>query len=219
MTENNSDPIKSVAVLGGDMRFGYLANLFAKDGFETYAAALDDCPVLDESVQKTGVSEAVENAGLVILPLPSGKNSPLLAAPLAASPLPLAEVFTSARAGQIILGGQLGEKLIAAASLRKILLVDYLKREEMCILNAIPTCEGALEIALGKTEHTLFGSRCLVAGYGRLGRLLASMLRDLGARVAVFARRLPDFAWIKANRLQPLDKAGLEEKIGKMDII
>jgi len=117
------------------------------------------------------------------------------------------------------LGGRLSKKLIEAAGFRKIKLIDYLEREELSVLNAIPTCEGALEIALRETEHTIFGSRCLVAGYGRLGKVLANMLRDLGANVSVMARKHSDFAWIKVNRLTPVLQETLTDCVEAFELI
>ena len=38
--------------------------------------------------------------------------------------------------------------------------------------NDVPTSEGALQLAMEQTEHTLQGASCLVIGYGRIGALL-----------------------------------------------
>ena len=42
------------------------------------------------------------------------------------------------------------------------------------------------------TDRTLHGSRCLIIGYGRIGRLLADRLLSLGAEVTVSARKYGD---------------------------
>ena len=44
---------------------------------------------------------------------------------------------------------------------------------------------------------TINGSNCLVAGYGRIGKVLAWMLRGIGAKVTVSARRTSDLAWVE----------------------
>lgn len=64
--------------------------------------------------------------------------------------------------------------------------------------NAVPTVEGAIQIAMEELSVTLHGARALVVGYGRLGKLLAHRLAGLGARVSVAARRYADLAWIEA---------------------
>ena len=75
---------------------------------------------------------------------------------------------------------------------------DYFAREELAVRNAVPTAEGAIQIAMEELGTTLFGARVLVIGYGRIGRLLAHRLKGLGARVTVSARKYEDLAWIEA---------------------
>ena len=64
--------------------------------------------------------------------------------------------------------------------------------------NALPTAEGAIQIALEELPITLHGARVLVIGYGRLGRALAPRLAGLGARVSVSARKCADLAWVES---------------------
>ena len=72
---------------------------------------------------------------------------------------------------------------------RDLVLRDYFAREELAVLNAIPTAEGAIQIAMEELPITLHDARVLVVGCGRLGKALAPRLRALGARVWVSARR------------------------------
>ena len=72
---------------------------------------------------------------------------------------------------------------------RGLLLRDYFAREELAILNAVPTAEGAIQIAMEELPITLHEARVLVVGFGRVGRALAPRLQALGARVTVAARR------------------------------
>ena len=65
--------------------------------------------------------------------------------------------------------------------------------------DAVPTAEGAIQIALEELPITLQGARVLVIGYGRLGRTLAPRLAGLGARVSVSAHLRADLAWIEAE--------------------
>ena len=207
------------AIVGGDSRLGYLANLLSDAGFAVTSAALENCPVLSEKIARSTVIDAVSAADMVILPLPASADGISLFAPFSFAPIFLSEIFAAAVKGQLILGGKLSKKLIDAVSFRKIELIDYFDREELGILNAIPTCEGALEIALRETTHCVFGSQCLVAGYGRIGKLLANNLRDMGAYVTVAARKYADFAWIEANRMRHIHIGGLQGEIGRFDIV
>ena len=70
--------------------------------------------------------------------------------------------------------------------------------------NAAATAEGAVEIAMREYDRTICGSRCLVTGFGRIGKALAWALRGLGASVSVSARKPADLAWIEVYGYTPV---------------
>ncbi len=96
---------------------------------------------------------------------------------------------------------------------------DFLEREDFSILNAIPTVEGALQIAMEKTIATIHGSNMLVIGNGRIGKLMARSLASLGAEVTVSARKSEDLAWIKALGYNAANTNHLEGTLGSFDCI
>ena len=55
--------------------------------------------------------------------------------------------------------------------------------------NAAATAEGTVQVILERMDRSLLGSRCLVLGFGRIGKLLARKLKALGADVTVSARK------------------------------
>ena len=55
--------------------------------------------------------------------------------------------------------------------------------------NAALTAEGALFCAAARMNRALKDARCLVIGYGRIGKALTGLLRGMGAEVTVAARR------------------------------
>ena len=95
-------------------------------------------------------------------------------------------------------------------------IFDYSTREEFAVANAVPTGEGAVETAMLEYDGTVNNSRCLVTGYGRIGRVLSDMLCGLGADVTVSARNLKDIEFIKAKGFHAVFTSNI---IGKYDII
>lgn len=77
-------------------------------------------------------------------------------------------------------------------------IMDYSADEALMRLNAVPTAEGAVAIAINNMPGTLWCSRAVVAGAGRVGMTLAARLRDMGARVTVTARSAADEAAVRA---------------------
>lgn len=96
---------------------------------------------------------------------------------------------------------------------------DFLQREDFAILNAIPTAEGALEIAMGAMQSTIHGSHALVIGFGRIGKLLCRSLANLGAKVSASARRDEDFAWMTALGYNALHTLRLDGELGGFDVV
>ena len=179
-------------LFGGDRRQVRLAGLLAEDGHSVHTLGLGPAT--------GGVREERELAGAaladcVVLPLPAAAPGGRLNAPLAEEPLPMEEVFAALRPGQIICAGRVDDATQAMARDRGLVLHDYFAREELAVANAVPTAEGAIQIALEEMPVTLHGSRALVIGYGRLGRALAPRLAGLGAKVSVAARKYADLAW------------------------
>ena len=82
-----------------------------------------------------------------------------------------------------------------AAEGKGLVFRDYFTREELAVANAVPTSEGAIQIAMEELPITLHRARVLVIGYGRLGKVLAGQLKGLGALVSVAARSWTDLAW------------------------
>ena len=97
--------------------------------------------------------------------------------------------------------------------------MDILKREELLVLNAIPTAEVAIQVAMDSIPITLHSSNCMVLGFGRIGKILCSMLSALGANVYAMARKEKDLAFIFANGYNKVHPYELKESVKNMDVI
>ncbi len=167
---------------------------------------------LAERIARAGVlcdtpDEAVSGAYAVILPLPATSDGSRISMPMASGyrayggELTLSRLcgIMASRGVKKLCGGKLGKDFVKQCERHGIHVFDYYEREEFSIANAIPTAEGAIAIAMNELPITLHGSSALVIGYGRIGKVLARLLRGLGVNVTVSARKLADFAWINAE--------------------
>ena len=182
-------------IVGGDGRQVRLAGLLAQDGHTVRTWGLGPPP---PGVSAQGSLKGLELADCVILPLPAAGPGGLLNAPMADRSLTVAQVLDALRPGQVVCAGRVDGETAALAADRGLTLRDYFAREELAVANAVPTAEGAIQIALEEMPVTLQGCRALVVGYGRLGRALAPRLAGLGARVSVAARKYADLAWAES---------------------
>lgn len=151
--------------IGGDARMGYAAEYLNKEG-ERECTASSSCNT---------DGEAPFDAAVLPLPIKPDFDLSLLEGKVK-------------RGGCVFAGGSFPalEEYCAGHGLK---LHNYLAREELQVLNAVPTAEGAIEIMIRELDITLWDARVLITGFGRIGEVMARMLIALGSRVTVCARR------------------------------
>lgn len=206
------------AVIGGDMRQLRLAELLAADGHAVKCFAMErEAPKGAEECATA--AEAASGADCVVLPLPVRGRDGCLNAPLSDSRHFAESVFAAFAPGQLVCAGMPAKEDAETAKRLGLEMVDYFSREELAVLNAAATAEGAIQTAMEETAETLCGSKCLVVGYGRIGKMLAQRLRMLGADVTASARTPADKAWIRGFGLKAADTAALEGELREADIV
>ncbi len=202
---------KIFSVLGGDKRSYYLAKAFIKDGYEVRCTGFDmlsqNCCTLDEALK----------GDILIFPVIPFSEGKKIATPLSKDSLDL-ETKGNLLADKIIFSGKTEMLFKEFPALKKDKVFSYSDREIFSVQNAVPTAEGAITEAVLNSDKTLNGSKVLVCGYGRIGKVLSEMLRGIGAEVTVSARKSSDLAWIKLNGLDSVVTGEFAE-IGKFDYI
>jgi dipicolinate synthase subunit A len=158
-------------------------------------------------------------ADYIILPLPLSSREGFLNAPEAEAPVPLGRLFASLGGARAVFAGRVDAASRALAHEAGVELLDYYEREELAVLNAAATAEGALALAMRETAGTLCRSRALIAGFGRIGRLLALRLRALGADVTAAARSPADRAWAEAFGCRAAELTELPALARESDIV
>lgn len=203
---------KRAALMGGDLRQVRLAQLLRQDGWDIITWGLEKGGLPGVPLDQA-VSEEV-----VILPLPVLRGEELNF-PLTDTTLSADELWGKLRPGQLLLGGSTGELSEILQERYGLTILDYYDREDVQIANAVPTAEGAIMRMMEMTEYTVQDSRCLVIGYGRIGKALAQRLQTLGAVVTVSARRSSDLAWVKACGFRAAVLGELDDRLGDFDVI
>ncbi|MBQ5346796.1 MAG: NAD(P)-binding domain-containing protein [Ruminococcus sp.] len=199
----------TIALLGGDKRQLFCADALYNKGFKVLLAGFD----LLESyghLKLVDLDTALSTADAYILPVTGVKGDRI-------------PCYFSDKEIKIdsMLRDYLREKPVfmgRANSLRGVEAYDLLKREDFAVLNAVPTVEGALCVAIKGFEKTLCSSRVLVIGYGRIGKVLSRALRALGAEVSVASRESFKRAYIKADGNRPVITSDIKSLDG-FDIV
>lgn len=207
------------AVLGGDARHGRLASLLAEEGYTVFAAGFDTQPQLAAGAVQTNACTAAAMSGVVILPVMPTSDGATLTAPYAAEPIALDErLCESMRHARVFTG--FAERISGISKSYAALDVrDYSHRETFLLKNAQITAEAALMLAVEQMPGALYESRCLITGYGRIGKALAPLLRATGAAVTVAARRPESFAAIEAAGFGRITYSRLALRAEEFDLV
>ena len=188
-------------VAGGDLRQVYAANELCRRGYSVTAVGFKDGLPFEKGVALENSLTALANAKLLLLPLGMTKGD-LLNTPLYDGEFSFADCLAALSTDCAVFGGNITQSEREVLAEHNFTAQDYFKVEELTIANAVLTAEGALELALRELPVSLWRSRCLILGYGRIGKALAARLKAFGAKVTVAARSGEQRAWAKAEGLK-----------------
>lgn len=208
---------RKFSILGGDKRNLELARLLMEDGNEVQIFGFEDTDLYLPKCEK--LDEAMTYGDVIVGPLPMSRDGKTLNAPFTPKKIELERILKGLTKGNIFVAGKINQDFLEGAEKKGIILGDYFNREEMQIFNAIPTAEGAIQIAIKEMDITLHKSNAMILGYGRIGKVLSKMLQGIGVNVYVEARKYEDLAWIKNNGYLPIHLKELEFYINRMDVV
>lgn len=181
----------NICVLGDDKRSKFLRRMYIDSGYKMVDYKKSDVIIAPIPFSRDGIKINGENINV--------------------------DIFLSQIKGKILLSGAFLEEI--KEKMHDIKYFDLMKEENVAILNAIPTAEGAIFEAIKNTDTTICGSNCLVMGYGRIGKILSKMLKGIGANVYCEARKEKDLAFIQAMGYNKVNINNLDDVLPNMDYI
>lgn len=208
-------------VLGGDLRNVKLAGMLADDGNRVYSFGQDRSDeILDDGrIEKcTSLKTAMEKAQVIIAPVPFSSNEDFINAPFAHDKIMIDDLMKTNK-GKIFISGSIKDDLKKKLDEKYMEVIDIMKRDDLAILNTIATAEGTIEVAIKNTDKILQGSRVLILGFGRVGKIVANKFSKMSALVTCAARKVSDLAWIKAYGYNSLNINDMLYDLKEFDII
>ncbi|HHX75471.1 MAG TPA: dipicolinate synthase subunit DpsA [Firmicutes bacterium] len=175
-----------IAIVGGDAREACLAEELLVLGAEVWLYGFSRPVKKLASGVRAGLPQ---RADVVILPLVGVGDDQAVYAPLAKKRIYLKDLQSLFLPSVLVICGKLPGAERKALEEKQVTVIETAALEEIAVLNAIPTAEGALAYAISHSPWTLFGSKILVTGFGRCAQPLARALKALGAEVTVAVRR------------------------------
>lgn len=197
--------MKSIHIAGGDKRQLFLSEMLKQKGYR----------ISMQGFEKAGIESRYDDADIVFLPVPYRSPDGFIKAPFSDKKLKLDDVVSRYRRSLFVLGrcddnvkNLIGERCF-----------DLLEDESFLIENAALSAEGAILGYQNYAKHSLIGARCLVVGFGRISKLLCSMLGSFTDNITATARKDKDLALIRAAHLGCDHTANLKEIVKDYDVI
>ena len=206
------------AVLGGDRRSAVRCRLLLQDGHRVSAYALEKAELPKEVPGALCIQSAVYGADAVLLPVPAERGG-FLNTPLSSEQLSMKELTDSLWRGQLMIGGKLSEDSCLSAVKAGLQVEDIMQRADFAAGNAALTAEGAAELLMAESEKSIWRSDILVCGWGRIGKILSTRLKALGAEVCLCARNSGDRALAGCIGYKTIGFSQLESRSGEFDFI
>ncbi len=204
-----------ILLAGGDRREFEIYRIWAAAGLSVKLYGLPGYSEILPPAAYAGKSD-FGNIKILIFPVCGIEDDGTVPAP--GGNLAVISLLAKLPAGLIILAGSV------APPWKKILqhhgrLIETAADEELALLNAVPTAEGAVAEAMVRSDITVHGSRALVMGLGRCGAVLAQTLQGLGAEVSVLVRRREKAALALTRGWRAVPVADLPRAVQQADFI
>lgn len=163
------------------------------------SAALNHAVTILEKYGSATTQMPLPNVSHILLDIPSFRQG---------VPYGLSEALANAGEGVTVIGGMLDHPMLTGFQ-RMDLLLD----EAYIAQNSAITADCAIRVAAGLISDTFQNTPTLIFGWGRIGKCLAKLLKNLDCPVTVAARKETDRCMLHALGYQalPIDSIPLEE--------
>ena len=165
------------------MRQVYLADILEEKGQEVKRYGLET-----ETESSASLKEVLETADVIAAPVPFLKKDVVFCKnpqEKFQTELQRENILKLVRPGSVLFAGGIPAEYEKKAAKKGIVCVDYLKDEYTAMENTVAAAEGLLAEVICRSSRNLFGSSCLVLGYGRCGSTLVSYLKKFSCHVTV----------------------------------
>lgn len=209
MSEN-----KGITVLGGDVRLITAAKLFSNK-ITVFCYGWGNAVVPDGVIPCPDLNNALDHGRIILLGIPATVDGTNVNAPLCKEKIRLEILTDLLPCDTVVCGGMLPEVL----KNRFVNSIDYNNDEHFQYQNAFLTAEGALMTAIFETDFSLYKSRCLILGSGRIAKALIPLIKTFNADITVIARKKSEREAWKMNGVNAADFDKLALLMETADIV
>lgn len=185
----------SFGIIGGDARQCFLKKMLCSDGFKVnvFKVPLNQDQSFDE----------VFSSDFLIFPFPVSRDGEHIQP----TDIKIKNILNLIENKKIFCGAGNSVKI---PEWQKLNIIDYSLNEDFIVKNAWLTAEGTIKILLKNINKSFRNSKCLITGFGRIGKILTKILLPYGIRISVLVHSPGDASWIRIFDANPVN---LEQKI------
>lgn len=211
----------TLLIIGGDLRQLEVVNILATHLDKIYLVGFDHASFSYNNVQQVTLEEApFSQIDFILLPIPGVHEDGIAESKFSKREIVLTkELLAQTKSNCIIYSGIITPFLAQLSKHTNRKIVAIFERDDVAILNSIPTAEGALMLAIQHTDITIHQSQVIVLGFGRVGMTVARLFSSVGAIVSVCARKPEHLARITEMGLTAITPSILEVELPKQNII
>lgn len=201
--ENNMSSYNSIGIFNGDKRHVYMALSLLNKGYLVYSYKLHENIEHKNHIVVNSIDELISLCKTLIGPIPLTMNDITLPKDVfyKQDGTTFCNMLTNEH---LLIAGKIPSYVLDACKKKEVFCYDLLSNETIAVLNTIATAEATIVEAIKSNDENLHGSNCLVLGYGRCGKVLASKLKGLDAKVTVAARNKNSLAYAKVAGLSTI---------------
>lgn len=203
------------AVVGGDLRQWYLADILAAKGHRVLTYELCRDGQIQNVKRVSSLKEIASEADVFVYPIPFLGQNQMSGTEIGKRK----EVLSDLRKGQIFFAGCVPKPIVQELTKKGVRVCDLMEEKSLSVKNSAATAEGMIAEALIRSPKNLRDSRCLVLGYGICGRTLASYLSGIRCEMRVLEKSPEACSCAKADGMYVLEKDDFLRELERTDII
>lgn len=187
-------PTDNFLIIGGDDRQIYLADHLEKLGKNVSIYGLPE-----KSMKcVNNLKKSIDSNDIIVFPLPVTKDNRNVFSLIPIKET-LEEILNCIGEDKLVFAGMITKGIESKLKKNGAKVFDYFKREDVTLMNTVPTVQGILKEVFQNIDYTVHSSKCAVFGYGRVAKITADALGSLGADVTVCVRKGSDIALAEIN--------------------
>lgn len=209
----------NITVIGADLRQIYMIKSLYEKGYKINTYGINNDLITDIIRKTASLHEAMQESNILICPIPFSKDNKDIAFLNLYEDKNIKHFIEGLNERHILFAGIIPDYLSSHCKRNKIINYDFMKMNDVAILNAIATAEGTIAEAIKRSNINLHGSKSLVLGFGRCAQVLASKLKAFDVDLYISARNKDDIALSIAYGYHGILLDNLEKDLSSFDFV